>query len=79
MTDAEWRRLVFATRDWQNYPEDVLIDAPAYAAGLIAARIVPGEGDVAVLRHCREQDPDEFDHRFRAAFQLAVAHSGTLP
>lgn len=77
--DDEWRRLVAATYDWQNFPEDVLIDAPAYAAGLIAARILPTERDIAVLRHCREQDPDEFDHRFRAAFQLAVAISGTLP
>jgi hypothetical protein len=79
VSDDDWRRLVAATHDWQNFPEDVRVDATAYAAGLVAARIAPNERDIAVLRHCREPDPDEFDRRFRAAFQLAVATSGTLP
>ena len=79
VTDDEWRRLVAATHDWQNFPEDVRVDASAYAAGLIAAGITPTEKDIAVLRYCREQDADEFDFRFRTAFQLAVATAGTLP
>lgn len=79
VTDDEWRRLVAATHDWQNLPEDVRVDAPAYAAGLITARMTPTERDIAVLRYCREQDADEFDFRFRTAFQLAVATAGTLP
>jgi hypothetical protein len=57
----------------------VRIDAPAYAAGQVATKATPAERDVAVLRHLREQEPDDFDFRFRAAFQLAVATSGTLP
>ena len=79
VTNDEWRRLVAGTYDWQNFSEDVRIDAPAYAAGLIATKVAPNEWDVAVLRHLREQDPDEFDYRFRTAFQLAVATAGTLP
>ncbi|HTV28294.1 MAG TPA: hypothetical protein VMF32_10980, partial [Xanthobacteraceae bacterium] len=79
LSDDEWRRSVSRTHDWQNFPEDVRIDAPAYAADLVATRTTPTELDVAVLRHLREQNPDEFDFRFRAAFQLAVAISGTLP
>ncbi len=79
VTDDEWQRLVAATHDWQNLPEDVRVDAPAYAASLIVARTTPVEKDIAVLRYCREQDADEFDFRFRTAFQLAVATAGTLP
>ncbi len=79
VTDDEWRRSVAETHDWQNFPEDVRVDAPTYAASMIATKSVPNERDVAVLRHLREQDPDEFDYRFRAAFQLTVATLGTLP
>jgi hypothetical protein len=79
LTDYEWRRLVSATHDWQNFHEHVRADAPAYAAGVVSANLPRDERDVAVLRHIRAQDPDEFDNRFRAAFQLAVAISGNLP
>jgi hypothetical protein len=78
-TDAEWRRLVAATHDWQNFPEDVKIDAPAYAAGLVSQGLIRSERDVAVLRHVREQDTEDFNLRFRVAFQFAVATTGTLP
>lgn len=78
-SDAEWRRLVAATHDWQNFPEDVKVDAPAYAAGLVSQSLIRNERDVAVLRHVREQDTEDFNLRFRVAFQFAVATTGTLP
>ena len=72
LNDDQWASEVVRAVNWVNLPENVYRHAPLFAASAVAKWVTLERDFVRALRHCREQNPEAFDERFRDAFQLAV-------